>query len=148
MGFWSKLFGGGRKKEAETAASVKEHELFVDAMIKTMAFVASSDGTVDDKEVKEIVAAYYEITGNSVEPSQVRAAIEVAGQDTFSIEACLEDAASHLSKEHVEQIMRAAVLVAAADENFDAAETRLLDHVATSLGFPVERIKELVEALH
>ncbi len=145
MGFWSKLFGK-RKAQPSSAAQAEAHALMVDALIKTMAFVASSDGSLDDAEISKIAEVYRDVMGSTVDTALIRAAVTVAQQDTKSLVVFLEDAASKLGADQTRKIVEGAIKVAAANGVLDSAETLLIDHVASSLGFSRAEAKQMIAA--
>lgn len=145
MGLWSRLFG--KKKAAATGkAGAESQALMVDALIRTMAFVAASDGSLDDAEIAKIAEVYKEVMNSNVEPTVIRHAVTVAEQDTKSLVVLLEDAASKLSPAQVRTIVEGAIKIAAANDVLDKAETILIDHVASSLGFSQDEAKKMIEA--
>ena len=114
----------GRKEfQAEFHAAVK----------RTLALMSLADGHVDDAEVKTIADIYGSLTDRAVSEDEVRNEIEQARRDGRDVSQYLGTVGGMLNEHGKEMVVRAAVMVAAADGTFQDEEKVLLAGIAKAL---------------
>lgn len=134
--------GSGGKKTAEELAAE-----FAEAVQLAMIEVMVADGEVDEEEVRTVTEVYREMTGVELSADVIRAKATLAQSRGKDLNAELAELAPHLSDEGKATALRAAVKVAVADGEFEAAEQAVLSGVAEALGMTPEQMRETVAGL-
>jgi len=98
-----------------------------------MVSMMIADGQIDDAEVETIRQVYAQLTRKELSPDEIRAEAGSIGQDARNTEESLAGMASFLNEHGKEMVMRAAVMVAAADGTFDEEEKTLLGNIAQAI---------------
>jgi tellurite resistance protein len=113
--------------KAESDAFEAEFQI---AVKRVMVMMMMADGRMDDHEVQTIKEIYSKIAG--VELSDLDLAQEVANEDT-DITGYLQTVVGSLNDQGKELVVKAALLVAAADGEFQEEERELLHRIGLAL---------------
>lgn len=115
-------------------ASAQDIEAEFHAGIKrTMVLMCLADGVVDDEEVAAIQTIYGKITHKKISQEKIRTEIDTARQDGRGVREYLQSLAGVLNDPGKELIVKAAIMIAAADGEFQEEETTLLAEIAQAL---------------
>jgi tellurite resistance protein len=111
-----------------------------------MVAIAAADGRLDAREVRLIQQVYQERTGRPVDAGGVARAAE-AYASKRDVLAELSAAASGMSRETKEEIIRAAYLVLLADDRIAGEERKKLKDIAAALQVPEIHFGAILEDL-
>ena len=103
-----------------------------DVLLTAMALVANEDGRLDRKEVADLQAMLQHLTGRSHTEAQIR--VFCAGVTETNGMAFLEASRSYLDERERSYLLRAMLLVASADGQFDEREKHRVREVAQAVG--------------
>jgi tellurite resistance protein len=117
-----------------------------DWILKAMVAIAAADGRLDAREVRLIQQVYQERTGRPVDAGGVARAAE-AYASKRDVLAELSAAASGMSRETKEEIIRAAYLVLLADDRIAGEERKKLKDIAAALQVPEIHFGAILEDL-
>ncbi len=138
------LRGDGKYAERERQED-KQIALVADAMVVTMADIASADGTVTDTELKKMATIYARVTGNQANPERIKTVIDAALAEEDTIEVLLGNIASELDHSDKANIIHAAVLIAYADNDFDISEQSEVWRLAQILGVSHDSLNAIID---
>ena len=116
-----------------------------DYILKAMVAVAAADGRLDSREVGLIQQVYQDQIGQPVDVSGVASALQALGKRDVVAE--LSAAASGMSEETKEEIIRAAYLVLLADDRIAGEERKKLKDIAAALRIPEIHFGAILEDL-
>jgi tellurite resistance protein len=125
---------------------VVESPTDADWILKAMVAVAAADGRLDAREVALIQEVFQERTGHAVDESGVVMAAEVYATKRDILPE-LAAAATVMSRETKEEIIRAAYLVLLADGRIAAEERKKLKDIAAALQVPEIHFGAILEDL-
>lgn len=118
---------------------------FATAVRRVMAIMALADGTVDDEEIVAMAKVAADLTGAAVADAAMRAEVEAARREARPLADYLESTAPLLNERGKEQVLRAAIAVAAADGHVDASERDLLAEVGRELDMAPAHFKGVLQ---
>jgi len=104
------------------------------AIKQVMIHMLLADGQVDDAEVDASISVYREVTGSALDRAALLEDIMVAQSQPSDISASLKAISMNLNDEGKEMVLRAALLVALADGEFQQEEQIFLTSVGRDLG--------------
>ncbi len=134
--------GSGAGKTREEIA-----EEYAQAVQLAMIRVMIADGEVDEQEVHTVSEVYRQLTGTEVSADVIRAKATLAQSQGRDLQAALIELAPHLSDEGKGTVLKAAVMVAAADGEFEASEQALISEIANALGMSEDQVRDTVAEL-
>jgi tellurite resistance protein len=106
---------------------------FRQAMRRVLALMSLADGHVDDSEIDAIATILGQLEDREVPRAEIEAELERARAARTDIEDYCREMAGYLNDAGREMVIKAAVLVASADGNFDDAERAALAKMAGAL---------------
>ncbi len=116
------------------------------AMRRIMVLMMMADGDIDDSEVEAIVMLSEKLPGDPLTEEDVRTEIASAESDGRSAADYAKTVAGVLNDGGKEMVLRAALVVAAADGNFDPEEKALLLEIAAGLEMTPQQIEAVTSA--
>lgn len=119
------------------------HRLVTRVMLEMML----ADGRTDDREVQAIQRVYRQLTGSEISVQEVHTRAQEARQRQQSVTVELERIAEGLNDNGKEMVIKAAYLVAAADDDMPAEERKLIGDVGAALGMTGSHIKGVISAM-
>jgi len=115
------------------AGSAKLEAEFHKATRQAMIHMMLADGQIDDEEIGQIRKLYKQVAGVELGESEIRAEIrEVEGQAQRMLDR-LRELGGNLNEHGKELVIKAALLVAAADGEFQKEEQELLNQIAEAI---------------
>ena len=114
---------GGAEFEAEFHKAVK----------RVMVEMMLADGTVEEQEVEVIRNIYGQLVGSELSEDDVRSEIVEAETRARDVTEFLEGLSAHLNDQGKELVVRAAFMVAAADNEFQDEEKALIGSIGQAL---------------
>jgi tellurite resistance protein len=128
------------------AAEKKAFEAeFERAVKRVMVMMMLADGNVEAAEVERIRQVYENLAKVQLTEADVHAEADKARAEKQSLDQFLQGVASKLNDSGKELVIRAAMLVAAADGNLAEAELKLLAEIARALGMSPAHFKGVIE---
>jgi tellurite resistance protein len=100
---------------------------------RVMALMALADGVVDESEVEMMQRIYGDIAGKQMSLDQVRAEIEEARTDGSNVHDYVKGVVGMLNDSGKEMVVKAALLIAAADGEFQDEEQDLILSIGKAL---------------
>ena len=113
------------------------------AIIDAMCHVAKADGDVSMAEVREIAIAVEQMTGETIDPTQVGEMAKLA-EDTLSDKDFKKFAAGR-SEDEKEVMMRGVLYVAVADGKLDGKEQAFVGKLAKAMQMPGNKVTALLQ---
>jgi uncharacterized tellurite resistance protein B-like protein len=110
--------------------------------------MALADGSIADEEIVTIRAVLKKLTGREIEAETVAALIAEARNDTRAVEEIASSLTATLNSNGVELVVRACLMVAAADGHVDKTETEMLSRVARGLGMSSAHFRGVVDEVY
>ena len=107
-------------------------------MLQTMAMMMIADGDIDDREVEVIQGIYQQLTGTALSRDELIGEAHRHGANA-NLTFALAEVRTSMNAEGREQVLRAAMHVALADEVLTDEEKALLDQIASTLMIPSSR---------
>lgn len=117
------------------------------AVTRVMVEMMLADGRVDDREKAAMQRTYRQLTGSEITEEQVQAAIQAVRQSQQRVTDSLAQMADALNDNGKEMVIKAAYLVAAADDDMPEEERKLIAEVGASLGMTGAHIKGVISAM-
>lgn len=128
------------------AAEKKEFEAeFERAVKRVMVMMMLADGAVEDAEVQRIRQVYGNLAKVELTDADVHAEADRARAEKQSLDQFLQGVASKLNDSGKELVIKAAMLVAAADGDLAESELKLLSEIARALGMSQAHFKGVLE---
>jgi tellurite resistance protein len=119
------------------SSAEKFEAAFATAAKRVMFKLALADGDIDDTEVAQITQAFSNIAKRDVDPADIAAELEMARDDTRTVQQYLDEVAAGLNDTGKELVLRSAIAVARADGRVDDSEVAELHDVARALDLPL-----------
>lgn len=119
----SEVAAGGADIEAEFRTTVR----------RVMVMMMLADGDIDPEEVEVIRGVFRDLSGREISAAEVQAEAAQVRTDDATIESYLASARVFLNNNGKEAVVKAAMMVAGADDRVDETERDLLDRIATAL---------------
>ncbi len=112
--------------------------LAVEAEFKTavrhvMALMTLADGEVDDAEIEDMVRINEKVSGEAMTAEAMRAEVEATKRDAKPLAEYLKGVTPYVNPKSKELIVKAALLIAAADGAFHEAERELIGEIGKAL---------------
>lgn len=127
--------------------NAQAQSLIHEAIRRTMVLVSLADGSVDDAEVETIRQLYAQLSGTEMSHNEIHAEVESLQRSGADIEHALGDITHMLNEHGKELVVRAALMVAAADGTFDAGEQALIQQIAQVLQMSAAHINGIVASM-
>lgn len=115
------------------------------AIKRVMIGMMAADGNVAEEEVRTIRDIYGQLTGRSLEESEIRAAARDVGVGD-GLESDLRDLGPMLNDQGKEMVIQAAFMVAASDGEIHDSERELIVRLGTALGMSEAHMKGALES--
>ena len=106
---------------------------FQQATRRVMVLMMLADGNVDEAEMASIQDLLGKVSKRTVERAEIESEIAAARKDSKSVEDYCRGMTGYLNESGKEMVVRAALMVAAADGKFEDAEKELLARIAKAL---------------
>jgi tellurite resistance protein/predicted RNA-binding Zn-ribbon protein involved in translation (DUF1610 family) len=129
---------GAAELEAEYHHAVKQ------VMIGLMI----ADGSADDEEVRKIAELYQQLTKSEITDAQIRSEAAQTDADGSSIRARLQEMTPRLNDHGKELVIRAAIMVAAADGEFHQDELDLIASFGDAMGMTPAHLRGVMDSMH
>jgi tellurite resistance protein len=117
------------------------------AVKQVMIALMLSDGRMDDAEVQSISEIYRDLTGSEITEAQIRSEASQTDPSPQGILARLQEMAPRLNDHGKEMVIRAAVIVAAADGDFRDEEQELVDSIGKALGMTSAHVAGVLHSM-
>jgi uncharacterized tellurite resistance protein B-like protein len=130
---------------AAAAADFKAE--FHRAVARVMVEMMVADGRVDERERQAFHRVYRQLTGSDIPEPKLQAAVESARQGQWSVTESLAQIADSLNDNGKETLVKAAYLVAVADDDMPEEERKLIADVGAALGMTGAHIKGVISAM-
>ncbi len=109
--------------------------------------VSLADGSVDDAEVETIRQLYAQLSGTEMSHDEIHAEVEALQRSGSDVEHALGDITHMLNEHGKELVVRAALMVAAADGTFDDGEQALIQRIAGVLEMSAAHVNGIVASM-
>lgn len=106
---------------------------FEDAVKQVMVRMMLADGVIDDAEIATIIDIYGRLSGGEITEEEIREEVDRIESSDQDLDTTLEEMAPYINEHGKELVVKAAIMVAAADGTIDENETRQLGEIATAL---------------
>jgi tellurite resistance protein len=118
--------------DPQKQADAEEAE-FQKAMRRVLVLMMLADGVVDDSEIEAIQSILGKLEDREVSRTEIESEIARAKKESSDIQTYCRGMAGYLNDAGREMVVKAAILVASADGNFDDKERDALAGIATAL---------------
>ncbi|MBA3391163.1 MAG: TerB family tellurite resistance protein [Deltaproteobacteria bacterium] len=115
------------------AAEAREEAAFRGAMRRVLVLMMLADGVVEQSEIEAIQSILGKLEDREVPREEIDGEVSRAQIDATDIEHYCRSMAGYLNDSGREMVIKAALLVASADGNFDQSEREALAAIATAL---------------
>jgi uncharacterized tellurite resistance protein B-like protein len=127
--------------QGENEAFEAEYEK---AMRKSMAIMVLADGKVDDSEVSAMTQIYNSTTGKELSEIAVRNEIEEVRKEGLTINAYLKSINGFVNDAGKEMIVKALLLIAYADGDFDEEEKNTLAEALAEMDISKSHFEQII----
>ncbi|MCW8125123.1 zinc ribbon domain-containing protein [Microbulbifer halophilus] len=117
------------------------------AVKRVMIHTLLADGVVDDDEVRTAADTYQKVAGRAIDEAELRREIQVVQAAGEDLGATLRGLQGSLNDEGKELALRAALLVAMADGEFQSEEQALVADIGANLGMTKAHIQGVISSL-
>jgi uncharacterized tellurite resistance protein B-like protein len=119
--------------------------MYHEGVRRVLISVLSADGRIDPSELHTVSQIYESLTKRSLSPAEIQA--EIRAGDTSSLNAYLTDLEPFLNNPGKEIIIKAALMVAAADGDFDPREKTEIFQIARALSVSQAHLSGIISEL-
>ncbi len=131
--------------EWDPSAAASEFEAeFHRGLKRVMIEMLLADGVVDDNEVSVACGLYKDVAGHEISDADFRSEIETAQTDGQNVTEYLASLAPVLNDQGKELVMKGALLISAADGEFQPEEQRLVAEWAAALGISKAHLNGII----
>ncbi len=120
---------------------------FETAVRRIMVLMMMADETIEATEVAAILANYGRVTGREITEDDVWAEVRRARQEGGEVVSYAQRIAPHINEKGKELVMKAAILVMAADGTFHEEELELLRTLGAALDMTRAHVRGLLGGL-
>lgn len=131
--------------DPEADAKRQEAE-FHKAMRRVLALISLADGHADDNEIGAIAGILSQLGKRDVPRADIEAELAQAKTANTDVVQYCREMKGYLNDSGCELVVKAAVLVASIDGNFDDSERAMIGKIARALQVPRSRLTELIPA--
>jgi tellurite resistance protein len=103
------------------------------AMRRVMALMALADDVIEDSEVEMMREIYSDLSGKELTEEQVRTEIDAARSDGKTVHDYVKGVVGMLNDSGKELVVKAAMMIAAADGEFQDEEKELISRIGKAL---------------
>jgi uncharacterized tellurite resistance protein B-like protein len=120
---------------------------FQKALKRIMVLVMLADGKIDDAEVEAVVGIYNKSAREPITEEEVRNEVKLVMKEHADVASCLAKVAPHLNDNGKEMLVKAAFLVAGADNDVADQERAIITEIAGALQISKLHLKGIVDDL-
>lgn len=135
---------------AQTAQQQSDDQMeaeFHIAVRRIMVLMMLADGWIDPGEMVMVKDVFHQITGRRISDATIEQEVEAASRSTMDIQHYLRSMMGYLNEHGKEMIVKAALLVAAADGDFAAEEREMVHQIGSGLRLSKARVNQLTTEL-
>ncbi len=115
------------------------------AVRRVMIEMLLADGEIDDREVETVLEIYEQLAGTALSEQALRSEIATIHDDHRGVKEYLSEVGGHLNDHGKEMVVRAAFMVATADDVFHDDEKALLGVIGEALQMSPTHIKAVID---
>jgi len=134
---------GASSGRSEAEGSVDFQQVTKDVMISMML----ADDAIDDAEIQVIRDIYRQVAGGELSEEEILREVELARLRKLDLDSTLQEIAPLLTDQGKEAVVKAAILVAAADGSFEEQERALIANIATRINMSPDHLQACMAEL-
>ncbi len=132
----------------DPAAAAQDFQAEYQRVVKrVMVQMLLADGVIDDQEIETVRDVYRQVANVELSQDDVRREIQAAGTDGRGIRQYLESLVGNLNDAGKETVVQAALMIAAADGEFQEEEKHLLGQIGAALDMTPAHLNGVVSGM-